>query len=118
MHELQQKEFHRALSFIGSLKCKYIVIDESKNKYTNVVDEKEVNGKKRSASYYPKGELINHVKKHINEIQIGEVRSIPMGSFDLARISSCATSYMSTTYGNKSYTSHRAKDAVEIMRIY
>lgn len=115
MHELQKKELDRALVFLNSIGCKYKVSHPDGIDFTNIVEEV---AKKRSASHYPKGDLINHIRKYITDIQIGEVRSIPEGSFDLARISSCATSYMSTTYGNKSYTSHRAKDTIEIMRIF
>lgn len=117
MHDLQKKEFDRALAFINSIGCKYKVIDSQGLRYTNIVEDPD-EIKKRKVGPYPRGSLTRHIKQYLSSIQVGEVKTIPKSTFDTTRIASCATSYMSTIYGTKSYTSHQTKDAVEIMRIY
>lgn len=117
MHDLQKKELDRALEFLSSIGCKYKVTDPDGIDFTNIVEE-VAKKRSRKASIYPRGSVSNHVKKHTENMAIGEVRLIPFEPYHKRAVCSTTTSYMSTNYGNKSYNSRVQADGIEVMRIY
>ena len=117
MHDLQKKELDRALVFLSSIGCKYKVSHPEGIDFTNIVEE-VVKKRSRKASIYPRGSVSSHVKKHIENIGVGEIRLIPFDPYDKRAVCSTTTGYMSSTYGNKSYTSRVQADGIEVMRIF
>tara|TARA_R110000868_G_scaffold115032_4_gene307560 strand:- start:14581 stop:14928 length:348 start_codon:yes stop_codon:yes gene_type:complete len=115
MHDLHRIGLDRAIAFLKSIECQFKVIDGKGNVYTNI-SENEV--KKRRPRTYPHGLLSAHVKKHLDQIKVGQVVVIPSGDFDLDSVGRTATSIMSKVYGNGSYTSHKADHGFEILRTH
>lgn len=115
MHDLHKVGLDRAIAFLKSIECQFKVIDDEGNVFTNI-SENEV--RKRRPSIYPHGLLSAHVKKHLDQIKVGQVVVIPTGDFDLDSIGSTATSIMNKTYGNGSYASHKADHGFEILRTH
>ena len=116
MHELQKKALEKTIAFLKSINCQYKVVDTDGNIFTNV-NEGETFKKRRAKSIYPHGSLTNHIKKYTESLEIGQVITIPIGEFDIDRIGSALTPHLSAKFGNGSYTTHRAKDGVEVLRI-
>lgn len=116
MHHLQQKGVEKVIEFLKNINCKYKVVDAEGNVYTNITEDERL--KKRAVSHYPFGELTAHVKKHVDHMKVGEVITIPPDKFDVDRIGSAASSYLSGKFGNGSYTTHRTKSGLEVLRMY
>jgi hypothetical protein len=115
MHDLHKKGLDRAIAFLTSIECQFKVSDGEGNVYTNI-SENEV--RKRRPSIYPHGLLSAHVKKHLDQIKVGQVVVIPSGDFDLDSVGRTATSIMSKVYGNGSYASHKTNHGFEILRTH
>ena len=115
MHALHAIGLERAIAFLQSIECQFKVIDGEGKVYTNIV-EKEV--KKRRPRTHPHGMLSAHVKKHLDQIKVGQVIIIPPGEFDLDSVGRTATSIMNQIYGNGSYASHKAEHGIEILRTH
>jgi len=116
MHKLQEKGIEKVIEFLKSINCQYKVIDTDGKVFTNITENPFV--KKRAEPAYPVGAMTSHIRKHADNIKIGDVIKIPVGEFDVPRLSSVASSYFSQKFGNGSCTTHRTNDGVEVLRMY
>jgi len=116
MHHLQQKGVEKVIEFLKNINCQYKLIDTEGNVYTNIPEGQAQ--KKRAPSFYPIGELTTHIKKYIDQIKIGDVVTIPHDKFEIDRIASAASSYLSKKHGAGSCTTHRTGNGVEVLRMF
>lgn len=115
MHQIQQREFNRAVATLQALGCDFKIITKAGHEFGDLeVTER----KKRSTSKYPYGSLREHVRKHVNwDAKPGDVESMPVNEFDSESIRATLCGILTSAWGVGTYTTSITKTRVDYMRI-
>ena len=110
-----------ALERRGIVKFKVIVDGNGEEHGTLEVVQKKKKRKEerqRSLPLYPRGNLMEHYKPYLDNINPDEIALIPFGSFDPEVLRSSACAWCSGKWGNKTYSStiNKDKKVVEVYR--
>jgi hypothetical protein len=116
MHKLQHKGLDKIITFLDAINCQYKIIDELGNVHSNFTEIEKKS--KRKPSFYPHGEMMKYVKQQLEPMKVGEVLTIPVDKFDVPRIASSASTYLSQKFGKKSCTVHQTDNGVECLRFF
>lgn len=115
MHQIQQREFNRAVAVLDALGCNFKIITKDGKEFG---DLEVVERKKRSASKYPYGSLTQHARKHVNlNAKPGDVESMPVNEFDSESIRTVLCTMLTKEWGADTYTTSTTKTRVDYMRI-
>lgn len=116
MEKVQQETLRRALMMLSGSGCAYIVRDADGQTHLFGSFETE---KRRTRSYEHAERLGQHVNYHLKDIQIGDVRLIPLGDFDKGRLHSRVTAVLTNKFGKGSFTTvtNKEKGAIEALRL-
>ena len=119
MENIKQGALNKALNTLNALGCKYAVIDEDGNKHGTLEVMAAKTGNTKRPSFFPKGEVKNHVMQYIGNIQVGDVKEVPYGKYGGNTIQSSVSSFMHHRYGSGAHTSsqNHAKKALEVLRL-
>ena len=101
----------RAIQALENMGCQYIVVTPDGTKYG------ELKKPKKAKSQYRKGQVLDHVLPHIENIKAGEVGFIPWGDFKKSSVASTLSSYCSRNWGLGSYTYETVDDGFQILRV-
>lgn len=117
MEKIIEQTISKAIKMLEACDCQFAIIDKDGNEYGEL---EVVVQKKRSANLFPYGELKNYIKQHIDNLQPGDVVSIPALHYGLGPIQSSASSTACVMFGNGSCTTtrNREKNTVEILRVF
>lgn len=119
MKEIQLKELTRSIRFIEGVGCKYKIITPDGTEYGDL-EVKPTRGGKRASHKHPRGEVRGFYAPQIDlSAKVGTVQIVKIGDYEAEDIRSGVCSYLSTTWGKKTYTTCHGKDGktIEILRI-
>ena len=119
MKEIQLKELMRSIRFIEGVGCKFKIIAPDGLEYGDL-EVKPIKGGKRAAHKHPRGEVRGFYAPQINlGAPVGSVQVVQIGDYEAEDIRSGLCSYLSTTWGKKTYTTCHGKDgkSIEVLRI-
>lgn len=122
MLEIQRNILSKAIKLLNSIEVEYAIIAGGEKHGTLEIAHKKQKRKKKSKSFsfkYGRGALREYVKPYIQDLKVGEVAYIPVGSFDLTAVATSAASYAHGVFGKGGHTGRTdyQKQVFEIMRL-
>lgn len=118
MREIQVKTLHNAIRLLSVLPVKYKVVTENGEEFGELEVVKQAKRVPRNP-HKKWGDIADYAKSFIGSMEVGEVVFLPCADFDPESLRSSASSWMSKTWGNGSYTTLLSKDhsTVEVLRL-
>ena len=121
MNEIQQIALSRALAMLRGSGAKYIVIDADGTEFSHgdlklAPPEPEVKPRTRKV-LVPMGTYKNVYSPIIKNLQVGQAASIPYNGLDPEGMQSACTAWCSKQWGNGSTMTHKAPEALEVIRV-
>jgi len=117
LSQIQENTFKRAIVLLDSMKCVYAILDPLGNKHgtLNINRPKRIN----KLPLHPRGQRSAYIRKHIENMSVGDVVQIPFDKFGRAAIQASVASTGLRLWGACSVTSTviRDRQVVEVMRI-
>lgn len=118
MKEIQVKTLHNAIRLLSVLPVKYKVITEDGEEFGVLEVVKQPKRVPRNP-HKKWGDLSEYAKSFIESMEVGEVVFLPCADFEPESLRSSASSWMSKTWGNGTYTTLLSKDrsTIEVLRL-
>jgi len=104
-----------ALHILKALNCQFLVITSDGHEYGDLIAATP--NRKRGKSPLPIGTYSKHFRPYIDNLKVGDVAAVPIGSFIPGELQSNMCSRAAVLWGTGSYTTHVSNDNVEILRI-
>ena len=107
------KSIEQAIKLLSATGCQYKIIDAAGNEYgeLQVVEKK----KKRNGTYQY-GELTNHFKSYVRDLEVGDVAVIPIDKFDYRNLIRCMSAWCNTKWGKGNVKTCRSGDTIQVLR--
>lgn len=103
---------------LEKMQCKYKITTKDGSTYSNARTQKQAkeNSTKRE---FPYGEIRSYIKTHIENMQVGDVVSIPAMHYGLRNIQNSVTSWFVTNHGKQTCTTGQnpTTNTVDVLRI-
>ena len=96
----------RAISLLKTFKCRYYVIAPDGTNY----GDPSLVLKRKKGEKYGHGNLKKHVEKYLEDIALGQVKTVQIENFDMKSIRSAICSFMHLKYGTGTYNSFMNPD--------
>ena len=107
------KSIEQAIKLLKATGCQYKIIDAAGNEYGALqVAEK----KKKRNGIYQYGELTNHFKPYVKDLEVGDVAVIPMDKFDYKTLIRCLSAWCNTQWGSGNTKTCRSGDTLQVLR--
>lgn len=118
MLDIQKKQLDILLNMLDKAGAQYKIILDDGTEYgaLEVQTKKEM---KRRSPLLPRGTLSNHYVPYVENLQAGEVVSIPLTGFDPEAIRSSLASWAHAHWGSKGATSmvNKQTNHLEVLRL-
>lgn len=110
--KLQLNALADIIRCLDGMKCRYAIIAPDGSQIGDLVVKppKPVKERKRAPLTYKYGELTSYVRAELGEIKPGVMAYIRAGNYTLEQLQAVATSHLSKTYGNGSYSTEMERN--------
>jgi hypothetical protein len=116
---VEQKTLAKAISYLEALKVKYCIIDSDQISHGSLEVAKAPKKPKRRPTPYPRGERTKYITKHLDGIEVGDVKCVPFGDYPSDMLTSNVTSWCCNRIGAGSATVsvNKAAKSIEVLRL-
>lgn len=118
MLDIQRKLLRTTLSMLDAAGAQYkIIFPDGESFGTLLVVEKKI-PKRKVRSLHPRGALRDYFLPFTTDMQVGDVRQIPVGEYEIESLRSSMAAWANTTWGKGSAITlmDRKTRVLEIMR--
>jgi hypothetical protein len=121
MSEIQQIALSKGLAMLRGAGAKYIVIDADGTEFIHgdlklAPPEPEVKPRTRKV-LVPMHTYRNVYAPVLKDLQVGQAASIPYSGLDPVGLQSACTAWCSKQWGNGATMTHKAPEALEVIRV-
>ena len=114
MKEIEKKALSSAIRMLDSIHVKYC-IEHPDGHFIGALEAKKPITRSRKEHKYPHGAVTRHVEHYMNNLELGQVITIPVAEFDMDAVQSTACNIARKLHGSGNYTTCRGDTSLELL---